>query len=1037
MQEASYRIYNASAGSGKTFTLVKQYLKIVLSSHSYKGFQQILAITFTNKAVNEMKQRILDSLFLFGNIEDLEHAPDMFMDISKELHLAPPTLRQRAKRTLKEILHNYAFFDVSTIDKFTHRLIRTFAKDLKLSQNFEVALDTDLLLEEAVASLISKVGKDNQMTDVLLNFALAKIDDDKSWDIAYDLNKIGKLLFNENHSAHLKILANKSIADFLGLKQLVLDKKKKLQHKAIEQARTAETLIQEYGLNASDFPRQTLPNHFKKISEGLLDPAKLYNNKLEQSLLEGTIVKSGVVSPSTDFTSKIQMLFLALKGLIYEISFLENVHGNIIPLTVLNSIQKELNTISQDRNLLPISSFNTLISNEIKDQPAPFIYERLGEKYRHYFIDEFQDTSEMQWNNLIPLIGNALESENEQGKRGSLLLVGDVKQAIYRWRGGKAEQLLNLINSETNPFVVSPTTYNLPSNYRSYDEIITFNNGFFTATSPFLGSAIYSSLFKQGNMQKTNHKKGGLVQLLFVEEEAEKNEDEQYCNSVLSILNEVLEKSYNFKDICILTRKRKHGVILADFLMQHNIPVISSETLLLQGSPKVAFLINLLRHTIQPEDVEIIYDILYFLAIETDHRHVFIKKNIDNLNTLLWQEYGFDLDYLKHSSPYDGLEYSIKQFRLAQDSDAYLTFLLDVVLEVEQKEGTGVSQFLSYWERKKEVLGITANEKTNAIHIMTVHKAKGLEFPIVLFPYANSNIYEEIEPKLWLPVPQETFKGFKEVLINKKKEVIHYNQPAKDIFDAEQHNLELDAFNLLYVALTRAVNGLYIITKKDLTAQKEPKTNYYSGIFIKYLIGNGQWEDHKLKYTFGSLDEKVMDRALHHKQETILYRYSSKDRPSFNILTTSGILWGSDREEAIYKGNVIHFLMELIFTIHDVDHAMETLIRSGDIADNEIGPLRAKILGIINHPKLISYYKEGNLVKNETDIITENGVILRPDRIVINKNMATIIDYKTGKESLAHKGQLLAYAEALENMGYVVAHKIIVYIGDQITPRFI
>lgn len=1037
MQEAAYKIYNASAGSGKTFTLVRQYLKIVLSSDSHQGFRQILAITFTNKAVNEMKQRILNSLFHFSETTDMENAPAMFHDISTELNISPEALRQRAKKTLKEILHNYAFFDVSTIDKFTHRLIRTFAKDLKLPQNFEVVLDTDLLLDEAVARLINNAGSNEQLTKVLLDFALEKIDDDKSWDISIDLNKMGKLLFDENHSVHLKKLENKGIADFLGLKKIILAKIKSVELDAIQKAKTVLGSIQDQGLEPSDFPRQTLPNHFKKIAGAEFEPIKLYNNKLEHSLVEGHIVKSGVEPPPHELAAQILEVYLDIKDLIYHRSFLKNSYKNIVPLTVLNAIHKEVKAIELLRDQLPISSFNTIISDAIKDQPAPFIYERLGEKYRHYFLDEFQDTSEMQWKNLVPLIGNALESENEQGQKGSLLLVGDAKQAIYRWRGGKAEQFLNLIDLGANPFVIPPKTKNLPANYRSHEEIIKFNNDFFTTTSPFLNSKLYQALFVEGNRQRYNAKKGGAVQLTFIEKDNEADEDEIYCNHVLMTIQEIQAKKYILKDICILTRKRRQGVRLADFLTQQNIPVISSETLLLNSSPKVKFLVNLLKYTDRPQDLETSYDILYFLIAEKEDKHGFIQKHLEGLKGVLQDIYSFDLEYLKRSSVYDGLEYAMKQFRLVEGSDAYLTYLMDVVLEVEQKEGTSMQAFLEHWEKKKDKLSITAPENVDAVQIMTIHKSKGLEFPIVVFPYANSNIYEEIEPKLWIPVQKEAFNGFGEVLVNKKQEVVHYGAVAENLYREEQHKLELDAFNLLYVALTRAVKALYIITKKDLTSKGEHKSNYYSGLFIHYLKEKGLWKEDKNKYSFGTLDIDTENVPMSGQQKSISYPYSFKDRPSFGILVQSGVLWESEREDAISKGNLIHNLLGLIETEKDLDHAVDTMVKNGDIALSEIDYLKTKILQIIHHPKLKPYYEEGNTVKNERDIIMENGLFLRPDRVVIKDHRATIIDYKTGKKNPSHEQQLYEYASALETMGYPIEHKIIVYIDKNITPEFI
>ncbi|GGW24857.1 UvrD-helicase domain-containing protein [Arenibacter certesii] len=1039
MQEAPYKIYNASAGSGKTYTLAKEYLKIILSSDFNKSYRNILAITFTNKAVNEMKQRILGSLFAFGKLGNTSEAPPMLLDISKELGVEIQILQNRAKQTLKEILHNYAFFDVSTIDKFTHRLIRTFAKDLKLPQNFEVILDTDLLLDEAIAKLLNKAGSNKELTKVLIDFALEKIDEDKSWDISIDLLNVGRLLFNENHHPHLKKLEGKNIEDFLILKSTLIQNIKILEVEIKEDAQSILSIMDENGLEFNNFKSSYFPKFIQKIADGDLkmDFKAGWKQNFDSDSLYTKSCPQGIKDILDGLHPQFSIFFQRIKQNNTSVSLMRNAYNNLVPLTVLNAIQQEIKALELERDLLPISSFNSLISNEIKDQPAPFIYERIGEKYRHYFIDEFQDTSQMQWNNLTPLISNALESEDDLGKVGSLMLVGDAKQAIYRWRGGRAEQFLNLINTKENPFVFPPKTTNLPANYRSHEEIIKFNNDFFTLTSPFLESSTYNRLFIDGNQQAYNCKKGGMVQLSFIDPEVEVDEGELYCRAVLTTLEQVLEKKYSLKDICILTRKKKEGILLADFLMQRNIPIISSETLLLNSNPKVRFLINLLRYSLQPTDLEISFDIISFLYKGENNLHKYIHTHLEEVTILLRDHYGFNIETLKQSSVYDGLELAIKKFDLAESSDAYITYLLDVVQEVEQKDGANSQVFLAHWEKKKKSLSITAPENVNAVQIMTVHKSKGLEFPIVIFPFANSNIYEEINPKLWIPVPAESFNGFHELLINKNQEVPTYGATSETIYNEEQHKLELDAFNLLYVALTRAEKGLYIISKQDLTQKGEHKTKYYSGLFIHYLIEKGLWQESQLLYQFGELD--LASSILNPKdtQENIPYLYSYKDRPEFRILTKSGALWDTERETAINKGNLVHLIMGLIKTKADIDSAVKGAIKSGDLSQDDHQEIMEKVSSIVEHPQLSRYYNNDLVIMNEQDILTMDGKILKPDRIVLNNDKATIIDYKTGNKNSSYHQQLYAYADALEGMGYKIEDKIIVYINKDIILDFI
>lgn len=1033
----SFKIYNASAGSGKTHTLTKEYLKIVLSSD--RSFHQILAVTFTNKAVNEMKERILRSLFEFSTTQTNDEASVMFNDLREDLGLDLETLRKKAKTTLKLILHNYGFFDISTIDKFNHRLIRTFARDLKIAQNFEVVLDTDLLLFEAVDNLLEKVGQDEALTRVLMEFALDKIDEDKSWDISFDLYKIGKLLFNETNFGHLDLLKPKEINDFITLRKIIRKRVKKYKIDLIADADEALTMMQENGLVHGNFKSGYFPKFMVKIANGdfNLDFGAGWKQNFETEPLYTKSCPENIKSILDGLHPRFNVIFAKIRATYNQALFLTNIHQNLVPLTVLNAIQKEVKSLQEERSQLSISEFNTLISNEIKNQPAPFIYERLGEKYRHYLIDEFQDTSELQWNNLVPLVGNALESEDDQGGKGSLFLVGDAKQAIYRWRGGNAEQFLSLVNEHTNPFVIPPKTYNLPSNYRSHEEVINFNNDFFTITSPLLNNELYKELFEQGNQQKTNTKKGGYVQITFLEDAEEQDLDLLYCEEVLSTIDKVRAQGYSFNDISILVRDNKHGYILADFLTENRIPVISPDSLLIANDRKVRFLIDLLLFSSQPDDMEARYNILYYLLGERKDEHSLISSNLHNLEGFLEDEYNFRISEFKNMSVYDGLELAIKKFDLIKGSDAYLTFLLDIVLEVEQKEGTGIVTFLSYWDKKKDKHSIAAPNNLNAVKIMSIHKSKGLEFPIVIFPYANSNIYKEIDPKLWLSVDQDQYNGFKEVLINKKKEVVDYNENAAMAYEEEQHMLELDAFNILYVALTRAERALFIISLKNTKAIQSSRKTHYSDVFVDYLKKKQLWNDSETIYSFGSLEDHTPSSKNETMEKSVPYQYTNKENPSFKIMTNAGMLWDTVQEEAILQGNLIHYILGLIEVQEDVDPVFEHLVHKGMITGKMAPTFKSKIMAVISHETLKPFFSKGNVIMNEQEIITENGEMLRPDRLVISNNNATIIDYKTGKHNNSHKKQLNTYAQVLDRMGYSIANKILVYINKDITIEYV
>lgn len=1031
MSSNSFTIYNASAGSGKTYALAKVYLKIILASP--QNFRKILAITFTNKAVNEMKHRILNSLFEFSKTTSIEDANPLFNDIVNETNYTFEELPALSKLRLKQILHNYAFFDISTIDKFTHRLIRTFAKDLKIPQNFEVVLDVDLLLQEAVERVISKAGEDPEFTKVLLDFAIEKIEDDRSWDIGFDLLKIGKLIFDENNAEHLKHLQKIELGDFLKLQSHLKKETKNLEKRIVELATAALDVITSSGLDFKDFPRETLPNHFKKIVAGNFTPTQLYNNKLEDNLIEGKIVKATVKNAPAELAPQLLHHYQAIKQLIYKRGLYANINRNIIPFALLNAIQKELKIIQEEKDQLSISEFNTLIAKEVKDQPAPFIYERLGEKYRHYFIDEFQDTSQMQWENLIPLIGSAMEGEDELGSTGSLFLVGDPKQAIYRWRGGKAEQFLELATHQTHPFTIQSDLVTLPKNYRSYAEIINFNNNFFQSISPFLENDIYQEFFKIGNTQETNQKEGGYVNISLLEEDT----DEEYAANTLATIQRCLSQGYTYSDICIIIRKKKHGLLLADFLMQHEIPVVSSDSLLLSESAKAIFLVQLIRHMVQPTELEIQYEILNFLSEGKNDKHAYIYENLGKLNTHLLETYGFDASKLRQASVFDGLAYAIKTFDLIPTSDAHLSAFMDLVFDVEQKYGSDMQSFLDYWDKKGNSASISTPENMESVQIMTIHKSKGLEFPVVIFPYANSNVFEEIDPKLWLPVNKNEFLGFSEVLINKKQEVQEYGEIESLLYEIDHQKLQLDAFNLLYVVLTRAVNALFIISANKLDKKGEHNTNSYSGLFIHFLKSIGEYQQDKLTYDFGKLIPQTSKKQTSTDQLSIPYIYTNINRPDFKILALAGTLWDEGLDVAINQGNVIHYILGAIFTTADLDRAVQMALQKGLIKEQEVNGIKEIVKKVIFHKDLTQFYQNDVEVLNERDLLMADGTVQRPDRVVIKNNHATIIDYKTGEQNPKYHHQLNTYAQSFSNMGYTIDHKIIVYINTEIELDYI
>ena len=367
----SFSIYNASAGSGKTYTLSKEYIKILLQSQSNEAYRKILAITFTNKAVEEMKTRIIFYLLEFSKEETSEKADDLLKDIAKETGLSIATIKDKSKVIIKSIIHNYTAFDISTIDRFTLKIIKSFSHELNIPLDFDISLETDLLMQEAIETVISKAGEDEELTKLLLDFSRNKTDDDKNWDITFDLLSASSLLTNEDSKNELKDFENKTINDFVETKKILVQEIEKFKKNASVLAQECLSLVIDNGIAIESFSRKTFPTHLNKIIEGNLPASDIHKFlEVEQVQVNKTAKDKDIIeSILPQLLQKLQFAYKEYQNVL----LLEAFNKNIYPLSLLNSINKEFRKIQDDQNILSISEFNEIINNEIQNQPAPFI----------------------------------------------------------------------------------------------------------------------------------------------------------------------------------------------------------------------------------------------------------------------------------------------------------------------------------------------------------------------------------------------------------------------------------------------------------------------------------------------------------------------------------------------------------------------------------------------------------------------------------------------------------------------------------------
>ena len=1044
MQRPSFSIYDASAGSGKTYALVKEYLKIILVAPKNDAYRNILAITFTNKAVHEMKSRIVGNLSEFAKDEPSKKAQDLMQDLAAETQLSIIQIKTKSRQIIKHIIHNYAAFDISTIDKFTHKVIRAFAHDLGLPMTFEVTLDTENLLIEAVDAIIAQAGEDETLTKLLIDFTMEKTDDDKSWDISREILETGRLVLNENNRNEITHFQDKSISEFVEIKKKLAEACKVLEKENTEFAENALQLIEKNGIDQKSFSGGYFPKHLQSIQEGKFNPKNKTYHESEDIKINKTAKDSAIIE-------NIIPELLQILGTVYKNfekrDFYKAFLKNITPLSLLNTVSNELAKIQEEQNVLSISEFNAIIHREIQNQPAPFIYERLGERYRHFFIDEFQDTSEMQWQNLVPLIDNATSSEID-GEKGTLMIVGDPKQSIYRWRGGKAEQFIEL-SKDHNPFN-NPEKYlvHLDKNYRSYSQIIEFNNTFFQLISNEFEQADYKDLYQNHSRQKSNDKEGGYVNISFIPkiEESEDGEEtmsktELYLLATLNTIQKVKQQGFEYKDIVILTRKRSHGIEVANYLTEQGIPLLSSETLMIQNATEVRFVIHLLKYLKNSSDLEAKAHFLHYVAEKIQDQlpvHDFIaqgisqKKEADFETWLTTFDISLSFQDIRKKSLYESVELIVSKFLNQQNGNAYIQYFLDIVLERDVRNQAGISDFLNYWDKNAEKFSIPSPEGKNAVRIMTIHKSKGLEFPVVIIPFADEDYSRSPKDKLWIDAEVDDF-GLPKVLVDNSKSVEGFGEAAKSVYVQKSQEELLDNINVLYVALTRAEEQLYVISQSLQPNKEGEYPNNMASFFIKYIIHKGEFEGDKLEYEFGnsaklsSESEKTDDVKLIQSVGEVL------NPKNIKIAQRESVMWGTHQQEAIEYGNVVHEILSFVKIKSDVDLAITKAVESGLIIISQKNMVFDTVYEIVNHPELSTYFEEGNQVLNEQTIIQKEGKTIKPDRMVLLKNKDVyLLDYKTGTHNSKYQLQLENYQEAIELMGYKVTKKSLVYIGEQI-----
>lgn len=1051
-------LYRSSAGSGKTYTLVKEYLKLILENPEEKRYKKVLAVTFTNKAAGEMKERILKALKNLKNRED-KNLEKQLIDEEKLRNLDIIS-----GKALTLLLHNYSDFSVMTIDSFIHKIIKAFAMEIGLPLNFNVELSSDRMEVYVIDNLLAKVGIEEDITRIITAFVQQRLNQGKSWNIELDLRSFQEEIIKSQNAVWVKELSE--IPNLDAAREEALDIVNDFINEWNHLAADALTSIANANLSADDFkgksrsPAVTLKNKYANLNRGGLksldltktfrDEEKWHDDKSHPAVTQ--LMTSGL----GDLRNKMISLYdsqycRALTALM--------VADCLYPAALVNRIMQLLDDYKKKTNSVPISDFNVKVNEIVRDSNVPFIYVLMGEKYESYLVDEFQDTSRMQWENLSPLIENAVSSTTRRN-----MLVGDSKQSIYRWRGGDMEIMEQGVE---NKFRDSITTKYLDFNRRSRPNVIAFNNNFFAEIQALyeasgdedsLLPAIYKHVRQKFPDDKDYGDDRGYVRLQFLEKPGKDEENEGEKNALVleqveEIVRDCRTRGYKDSDIAVLVRSKKNGQEVGQFLLRKGIQVVASDSLLMKNVPLVRFLLNVLTCLSNPADIVAEAAVIFFLEMHRKAEPMepaaignrFLAKNQKEISPQI-HSFFRRRSHLNRMPVYEAVEEVIRLFQLDKDLEfktaGYLQAFLNVVADYTAKNSVDVSSFLEWWEFNNGDLSVEVPEDAPAVKIMTIHKAKGLQFPVVIIPFAGWDWEKRgVKGTLWLDPGPDLLK--QNPLNNIRLPIPHVATLEKTLFkdqwEKEKKKIEIDNINTIYVAFTRAIDSLYIISneppppKNNKKKPQEEKINNFT--LLKKLAvpvldsgtepqapGTHEMGRPTLKLTKESKKQPALDNG--DEEAATINRFISQEwHPRITIRRKSKEFWRFDPEHKPPRkrkwGILVHQVLSEIRSTDDLEGVISRIHSSGDIEENERKPLEKKLREVFKVEAMRQWFDPALAQQAfiESTILTDEGM-LRPDRVMVLDDKVVIIDFKTGRPHPSHTDQMNTYKNAVRAMGY-------------------
>lgn len=1080
MATKPFIVYKASAGAGKTYALVREYLKMAFSlgeNRLDEGFRSILAITFTKKATGEMKDRILKDLAIIAKAPAVPGTGGIAADVLDGLNTdgivtTPEQLQRMAEKLRSTILHYYTDLSVSTIDSFMHRIVRTFAHDLGQPANFEVTTEQQKMLDEAVANIMSLAGTagNEELTDVLQAFAESRMEDGKSFNLESEIGKLGKQLFMEDAVEHLRELAALDLKDFKSIRQHLMAERKRME--ALVQAKGNEmiALLSAAGLDADTAAgkKNGYYGYFCKLAKGqMVEIQKSVKNAFEEGKFTAAkcpaALAASVDAMRPQLTAKYEELKVLLEDAVPRCNSCEVLRKNIYTMALLNLLDKQLRLYARDNDMVHLSDFNKMINAVVEDEenPAPFVFERLGNRYRHMLIDEFQDTSVMQWHNLVPLVENGVSQGMES------LVVGDGKQSIYRFRQGDVQQFVRLPkvdgmrhHGKTLSMPGNYSVENIKHNRRSAEAIVNFNNELFN----FLAREVYSdnplvqSIYigrdangdllpepEQELRQELYKKEKGHVEVTFVakadaaDEGFDTVEDAIYDGVLRTILRLKEKCGYSYKDIVVLARTNAQLASIGRYLMQHSdVPQTSTESFYLVESHAVMAVVAVLRMLHNGADRTADADLAFRLAalgIDGGRWATLTDQWAEASNPQYPKQssnQAINLPYLASLDLYDCCEEIVRMLRLDGVDTLYVASFLNYVADFASHHRQDVGEFLKWFDDKnsggdaRKKLSAASSDDVDAVQLMTIHKAKGLGKPVVICPLFFEMVHS---PRVWVEVPDDLSAAD-----GPKLPTAFVDLPdKKTCFDSvrkqEVMMNEVDELNMLYVALTRPTEQLYLFCPDPGDIQNpKPRDLRYPTLLYRFVNAKGYDPGDAV---FVHL-EKEDDGGEAPKRQENVRRLSYADwadrvliaSPSEQSLTPL-------QESKIRFGTYAHDLLAAVRHAGEVEEAIVRFAAKGLATDDEMAHLADLARRAVSDPAARRFFDPAYEVKNECELVRD-GRRERPDRVVLTPQETWVVDFKTGEHLDLYASQVQSYCEALRLMGYPNVSGWLLYLEPKV-----